>query len=1212
MGRQVWLLGKFLLVYGMGAIGLGILCPPPALADVSINKSFNPTTINPGDPSTLTISLFNSATTLRDGATFVDNLPAGVSIAATPSAVNGCGGDLTLDTVNRRISLTNGTIPAQSGNQPGKCNITVNVVSTVPGNKINTIPAGGLTVANGETNDTEANATLTIRTLDPLSGSLSFNANTVPPNGRSRLTITLNNTNSVSVGGTSFTNSLPGGMTVSTTPNPAFSCNNSGGTGGGQIAIASDRSSFTVSNLTIPAKATNNGSCSLAIDIIAPSSNASYTNTIAAGSVTNARGISNTAFNGSITVTGQARISKSFTTPGTLGNPFDLRITITNGSLLNLTNTSLLDNLPSATGDSTRWMVVDSIPTSPIVCRDGNNNIVTTNTEASVTATNSNRSVQISGLTIPPATALGFGNCVITVRVKTTALGSYANNVPATNFSNDQNVASTTAATATATVRNPTTGGGAGNTTPLTIGKSFNLSSIAANGTSTLTITITNPVGNKDLTSLAVTDNLPAGITIASSPSSSSTCNFLGNPTVTATANSSLLRITGGSLRAGTSCIVRANVTGTIAGTYTNTIPTSNVTNAQNIAPASAATSDLTIVPGARITQSFNGNTIAVNGISRLRIDIDNFQTAAALTSAAFSETFGTGIKIASDPNLVNSCGGTVTATPNATSLSLSGGTIPIAFSNPSPGRCTIEVNVTKTSTGTHTSTIAVNNFTSFLGGNPSIVVRNPVAASASLNALSSLGIGVNKSISPNSITGGSTANMTIVLSNNSSAATLTGIGFTDNMPSGMLVSTQPDLVNTCGRLVTYNNPPTGNSTLTLVDGTLAPSASCTISIRISSSIAGNLTNTIPAKTISSREGALNSSAASASITFLPFPGISKSFSPNKISPGGVSRLTVQISNFGTSSLSGVALTDNLPADLSFAPAPNLNTNCAGGSVTTFNNQLRLTGVNLAPRSSCNFAADVTATIPKNYLNQIPANALISNNGSTNLDPASANLEVFIQPRPGLLLVKRITAINGIPTTRDGRSLSDYTDRPDNPYDDNAITIPTQPLPSSPPKDTDRWPSINSFLVGGVDGGAVKSGDVVEYTIYFLSTGDVLAKNTTLCDLIPNYQSFIPTAFNGEYASQTAQASGFDRGLLLFTNNTNSFLSNINDDDAGTYYPPNSSLPHACRTSSSSSTPDNVNGAVVFKLGDLPIATPSGSPPEPASYGYVRFRAVVK
>jgi uncharacterized repeat protein (TIGR01451 family) len=1197
--------------YGLGlAIAMGLLGAPAARADVSINKSFAPSIINPGDVSQLTISLFNSSATSRTGAVFEDSLPLGVSLSSPLNFTNGCGGIPTFDSVNQKIKLVNGIIPAQVGTNPGKCNIVVDVVSIAPGNKINNIPVGALTVSNGESNSADANATLSVNTLTSLSGTKSFSPNTVPPNGRSRLKITLSNSNVISIFSTGYTDSLPTGMTVAPAPNPVFSCNNSGGTGGGQIAASSGATTFTVSSLLIPARVnTTNGSCDLSIDVLGGASNIPYVNTIAANAVTTGRGITNTAFNGTLTVDNRAKISKKFATPGAVGTSFLLTISITNGSSFPLTNTAISDSLPTNGGSGV--MTIATPASSSITCKDGSG-VTVTPTVGTVTATPGSNLVQASGLTVPAASASGFGTCDIKLNVKVNALGVYPNTIPVTNFTNTENVVAAAAATANATVSNGGTGGGGpGTTTPVTISKIFGTPSISSNGTSVLTITINNPVGNQDLTGMSLTDNLPSGVTLASTPNASSSCNYVSSPSLTAAANSSILKITGGSLKSGTSCTIIATVTGIIANTYTNTIPAGAMTTTNGISNSNAASAAITIISGVRITKSFNGNTIAANGISRLRINIENFQ-GQPLTSATFTDPFGSGVKIAANPQLTNSCGGNLPALPNGTSLVLTNGTIPLAFSSTIPGQCSIEVNVTKTTAGTFTNTIAANNFkANILLQGVTQVVTNPVAATATLTASTALGLSVNKVISPNNITGGSTAVMTIRLTNNSGAATLTGVKFTDTMPAGMLVAAQPNILNSCSGLIAATNPPVGNSTLVLTDGSIPPATTCTISVNITSSVAGNLTNTISIGTVTSQEGVANISAAAASITFLPFPGVSKSFTPGTIARGETSRLAVQISNFGTNTLTGASLSDQLPSNLTFAIPPALATTCTNGSVSITGDILQITGATLPPKSACTFSADVTSTIAQSYVNTIPANALSDSAGNTNPEPASATLQVIVPPRPGIYLVKRITAINGQAVTRDGTSLSDYLDIDTNPYDDNNITIPVQIVPTDPPKDTDRWPNISTFMLGGTQGGTVKPGDEVEYTIYFLSAGDQYAKNVAVCDLIPTNQSYVPTTYNSAYTAQTGTI-GVDRGLLTLNGGLGQILTGIADSDGGRYYPPGTTLPNACKPTPTSPIPPNPNGAVVFSLGDLQVATPIGTTPNPNSYGYVRFRARVQ
>ncbi|MEM1393657.1 MAG: lamin tail domain-containing protein, partial [Cyanobacteria bacterium P01_H01_bin.150] len=199
---------------------------------------------------------------------------------------------------------------------------------------------------------------------------------------------------------------------------------------------------------------------------------------------------------------------------------------------------------------------------------------------------------------------------------------------------------------------------------------------------------------------------------------------------------------------------------------------------------------------------------------------------------------------------------------------------------------------------------------------------------------------------------------------------------------------------------------------------------------------------------------------------------------------------------------------------------------------------------------------------------------------------------------PKVVLVKRITAINGQNTNpNDGTSLSNFVD---------DITSPRQEDDNNP-----NWP--NSYLLGAIDAGKVKPGDEIEYTVYFLSTGNVPARNVLFCDRVPGNVSFIPNSFSSEPKSTTSSPSGAgivqntDRGILWEYEGKQESLSNVQDGDLGQYF----NAPNEPSTVYSNIQCDgsNNNGAVVVNLQDLDNATGSGTPN--TSYGFIRFKARV-
>ncbi|MHC5724225.1 MAG: hypothetical protein ACYTXY_08735, partial [Nostoc sp.] len=200
---------------------------------------------------------------------------------------------------------------------------------------------------------------------------------------------------------------------------------------------------------------------------------------------------------------------------------------------------------------------------------------------------------------------------------------------------------------------------------------------------------------------------------------------------------------------------------------------------------------------------------------------------------------------------------------------------------------------------------------------------------------------------------------------------------------------------------------------------------------------------------------------------------------------------------------------------------------------------------------------------------------------------------------PNVVLVKRITRINTQNLTNivDGRS--DVS-----PNAANYVASPRDIDDDS----TNPWPS--GYLRGLINGGIVKPGDELEYTIYFLSNGLGNATNVKICDLIPTNTTFLPTAFNG-MTPNDGGLPGADQGIALGLGSSTptAYLTNAQDGDRGRFYTANESgIPSSCGI--------NINGAVVVNitrssdLPNLPASTGTGTPAN--SYGFVRFRVKVK
>lgn len=404
----------------------------------------------------------------------------------------------------------------------------------------------------------------------------------------------------------------------------------------------------------------------------------------------------------------------------------------------------------------------------------------------------------------------------------------------------------------------------------------------------------------------------------------------------------------------------------------------------------------------AEINKSFTPISIPSGGISRLEVTIYN-PNSFSLNNASWTDNLvgvQPGLSIASPANISNSCGGSVTATPGSTTLSLSGGTVPPQVGT-TPGECTVGIDVTSTTTGNKINTIPANALSSTGGG---VSITNTTPASATLIVTGVQSPTVNKSFSPNTSWVGETSVLTITINNTSASTTLTQTALTDNLPANVVLATPALPANSlqnCGGSATLTAT-SGGSSITLSNATVAPGSDCVIRVNVTSSTPGIYTNTIPANAISTQQGVTNSSPASAPLNVQAI-GIEKVFSPDAIQAGGTTTLTITLQNPSGSAYTGVNISDTLPGTVLTVVAGSATTTCGGTVSTTLPRTVSLSGGTIPAGSITNpgtCTITVQATAPAgasaaSYTNTIPANSLTTNQGVTNVLPATAPIRVY-------------------------------------------------------------------------------------------------------------------------------------------------------------------------------------------------------------------------
>jgi CSLREA domain-containing protein/uncharacterized repeat protein (TIGR01451 family) len=867
-------------------------------------KSFNPTSVVPGGASTLTLAITNPNSSLAlSGVAFTDSLPSGMVLAATPSATNTCNGTLTATGGANSLSLSNGSISAG-----GSCAVTVAVVGNTVGALINSVSA---TSTNGGTGNTSS-ATLTVVSAPTI--SKSFGAASIALNASTSLSFTIQNNNTgTALHGVGFTDNLPTGLAVASPNGLTGTC------GGGTIAAIAGGNSIALSTATLAAST----SCTFSVNVTGTSAG-TLTNTTSA--VTSTEGGNGLTASATLSVEAPPSIAKSFSDASIVtGASTNLTFTITNpaGNPAPLTGVAFTDSLPAGLS-----------VTSATSSQCGGTLTVT----AAV-------SIQLGNATVAVGTP-----CTFTIAVTGSTPGSYTNvtgNVTSTN-------------------------GGSGNTATalLTVGtgpsatKSFNPASVPQGGNSTLTIAIVNPNAGLALSGVAFTDSLPSGMVLASSPAASNTCGG----SVTATGGASSLSLSGGSIAASASCAVSVAVQGNTVGALTNSVSVTST----NGGAGNTTSAILTVVAPPAISKSFGAASIALNASTSLSFTIQNNNGATTLHGVGFSDTFPSGLAVASPNGLSGSCGGgTITATAGSSSVSLSGATL-------TPGAsCLFSVNVTGTTAGTLVNTTTT--VTSTEGG-------NGTTASASLSVEAPPSIA--KSFTDASIATGASTTLSFTITNPAgNPAALTGVGFSDPLPTGLTVANGTS--SACGGTLTLAVP----TSIQLTNATVAVGTPCTLSVTVTGASAGNYTNTT-GTVISTNGGTGNT--ASANLTVGAGPTATKSFNPTSIALGGTSTLTIGITNPNTTlALTGVAFTDTLPTGMVLAASPGGSNTCGGSLFATGGTgSLSLSGGSIAANASCSVSVTVQGNSAGVLSNSVQ---VTSTNGGTGNTP-TATLTVEAPP----------------------------------------------------------------------------------------------------------------------------------------------------------------------------------------------------------------------
>jgi uncharacterized repeat protein (TIGR01451 family) len=226
-------------------------------------------------------------------------------------------------------------------------------------------------------------------------------------------------------------------------------------------------------------------------------------------------------------------------------------------------------------------------------------------------------------------------------------------------------------------------------------------------------------------------------------------------------------------------------------------------------------------------TKVFNPAVVGPGGLSTITFTVTNPSTTVTLTGVTFTDNLTGGLTVAS-PNGINGfCTGGSAGVANGNS---GGTTTSLLNTTLVPNSlCTYNINVrAPNQAGTINNTTGPVQSSAGLGtpGTATLTVQAQVTISKQFGVIS---------LEP-----GTTTTLTFSLAN-PNAAPITGVAFSDTLPTGLSVATPSGLTSNCGGLAV-----TTAGSITVSNVTLAANASCTLTINVRANglVTGLQTNT--------------------------------------------------------------------------------------------------------------------------------------------------------------------------------------------------------------------------------------------------------------------------------------------------------------------------------------------------------------------------------
>ncbi|QBB69777.1 DUF11 domain-containing protein [Pseudolysobacter antarcticus] len=459
------------------------------------------------------------------------------------------------------------------------------------------------------------------------------------------------------------------------------------------------------------------------------------------------------------------------------------------------------------------------------------------------------------------------------------------------------------------------------------------------------TLTVTN-IGTAATTATStITDTIPGTLTIGTLPSGCSnsgqtvTCTIAA-PLATGTPVSFVIPVTPQAAASGTTLSNTANVIG----------------GGDSSCPANTANCQSTITtpvkaPALQIVKTASTGNFVVGTPASYTLTVTNIGSAATIATSTVSDSVPASLSLGAAPAGCTITGQQVTCTVAAglavgASVSFIIPVTPLAIANGTT------VNNTATVSG---------------GGDPTCPnVSNPNCTSTTGTPVNAPQLVILKTVSSNPLIVGVPATYTLMVTNSGSAATTATSTVTDTIPSTLTLGTLPSGCSAVGQTVTCTiaAPLAINSPVSFVIPITPQAAASGTSVSNTGSVVGGGDPSCPG-------GANCTSTTITPVVTKADLVVTKVASPvNTYVPGQSLNYTITVTNNGPSDLSGVTVSDLVPASVAVSAwscsvssgSADCDTTAAGTGASGSTNTITLPNVFLASGASLSIA--VTGTVP--------------------------------------------------------------------------------------------------------------------------------------------------------------------------------------------------------------------------------------------------------